>query len=89
MLFFPADADTFKEVARVATHTILAACGLEHSKSSAKIISMPKCKHTEQLRERHKRNLMPDSCRECFYFYVKDVVSSIFLEKIVSKKRPS
>ncbi|ONK69394.1 uncharacterized protein A4U43_C05F22400 [Asparagus officinalis] len=82
------DAETFKEVARVATHTILAACGLEHSKSSAKIISMPKCKHTEQLRELRKCKLMPDSCRECFYSYVKDVVSSIFLEKIGSKKRP-
>ncbi|KAJ8500336.1 hypothetical protein OPV22_010888 [Ensete ventricosum] len=31
----------FKEVARVATHTILAACGLEHSKSSARSFPSP------------------------------------------------
>lgn len=76
------DADTFRAVARVATHTILAACGLEHSKSSARTISSPKCKHPEQFRELRKSNLMPNSCRECFYSFAEDVVNSIFIEKM-------
>jgi len=50
------------------------------------MISGPTCKHPEQFRELRKSNLMPDSCRECFYSYVKHVVNSIFLEKTAPQK---
>ncbi|KAJ6854327.1 PHD and RING finger domain-containing protein-like [Iris pallida] len=74
------DANKFKEVARLATHTILAACGLENS-MSIRLTASPICKHSEQVRELRKSNLMPNCCRECFFSYVKDVVNSILLEK--------
>ncbi|PRQ16403.1 putative chromatin regulator PHD family [Rosa chinensis] len=70
--------DAFKQIARAATHTVLAACGLEHHHKSA-VYSFPSlvCCHTEQLQLPHKSNLMRKACRDCFYGFVKDVVSSI------------
>nr|CAD1826648.1 unnamed protein product [Ananas comosus var. bracteatus] len=44
-------ADSFREVARIATHTILAACGLEHSRSSARPFSRSVCKHSEKVKQ--------------------------------------
>lgn len=76
--------DTFKEVARLATHTILAACGLEHSKSCVRSFPTSMCTHSEQVQQLHKSTLMPRSCRECFYAYVKDVVNFITVEKMGS-----
>lgn len=75
-------ADKFKEVARAATHTILAACGLEHSKSRARAASSSVCKHAEKIKQMRKSNLMPNSCRECFYNFVQDVVKSILSERL-------
>ncbi|OVA16889.1 zinc finger protein [Macleaya cordata] len=72
----------FKEVARLATHTILAACGLEHSKSSVRPFPHSVCRHNDQNHQLRMSNLMPSSCRECFYVFVKDVVSSILTEKV-------
>ncbi|KAL6182975.1 hypothetical protein ACLB2K_044386 [Fragaria x ananassa] len=71
-------ADAFKQIARAATHTVLAACGLEHHhKSVVHSSSSLVCRHTEQLQLPHKSNLMRKACRDCFYGFVKDVVSSI------------
>ncbi|XP_042514189.1 uncharacterized protein LOC122088893 [Macadamia integrifolia] len=74
--------DGFKEVARQATHTILAACGLNHTKSLAHSFPNPMCSHASQSRKIHMSKLMSSSCRECFYVFVKDVVNSIMAEKI-------
>ncbi|KAH0975856.1 hypothetical protein GBA52_017755 [Prunus armeniaca] len=71
------EVDAFKEIAWRSTHTILAACGLEHPKSGMPSFPSLVCCHTEQFRLQHKSNLMPKSCRDCFYGFVKDVVSSI------------
>ncbi|XXG55228.1 hypothetical protein AAC387_Pa03g2942 [Persea americana] len=73
-------ADKFKEVARLATHTILAACGLEHTKSSVRPFPSWTCTHTLQSQKCRASNLMPSSCRECFYVFVKNVVDSIMAE---------
>lgn len=72
---------TFKEIARLATHTILAACGLEH-KEKYGLYSLPSfvCSHLD-LSET-KSNMVPESCQECFYSFVKNVVDSIMLEKV-------
>ncbi|KAL5723347.1 hypothetical protein ACHQM5_006758 [Ranunculus cassubicifolius] len=72
--------DGFKEVARLATHTILAACGFEHKESSVRPFSNTICRHNDQTKHLHMSNLMPSACRECFYGFVKDVVSSIMAE---------
>lgn len=79
-----AGADKFKEVARAATHTILAACGLEHSKSNARTVSSAICEHSGQIKQMRRSNLMPNSCRECFYTFLQDVVKSILSEKRIS-----
>ncbi|KAI3416878.1 uncharacterized protein J3R85_014987 [Psidium guajava] len=71
--------DAFKEIARAATHTILAACGLERPKS---VIPSSVCRHTYDIRRLHGSTLMPNSCRECFCAYVKTVVDSLLLEKL-------
>ncbi|PQM39044.1 uncharacterized protein Pyn_23420 [Prunus yedoensis var. nudiflora] len=71
------EVDAFKEIAWRSTHTILAACGLEHPKSGMPSFPSLVCCHTEQFHLQHKSNLMPESCRDCFYSFVKDVVSSI------------
>ncbi|KAJ0105095.1 hypothetical protein Patl1_18966 [Pistacia atlantica] len=74
--------DVFKEVARRATHTILAACGLEHPRSNIRIFpSLVVCSHSEHIQQLHKSTLMPNSCRECFHIFVRDVVKAIMFEK--------
>ncbi|KAK3225542.1 hypothetical protein Dsin_005404 [Dipteronia sinensis] len=79
--------DKFKEVARLATHTILAACGLEHRKSGIRTFPISVvCSHTEDIKQIHKSTLLPDSCRECFYVFVKDVVQYIIFEDVAQGK---
>ncbi|KAG9448611.1 hypothetical protein H6P81_008576 [Aristolochia fimbriata] len=73
--------DKFKEVARSATHTILAACGVEHSKSLARPFPSVICRHTGQPPQIRLSNIMPNSCRECFYLFVKEVVNSLMVMK--------
>ncbi|WOL12109.1 hypothetical protein Cni_G20874 [Canna indica] len=75
------EAERYKKVARIATHSILAACGLEHSKSSARSFPNSICSHPEQIKQLRKSNLMPNSCRECFYAFVQNVVKSVLSEK--------
>lgn len=75
----------YKEVARLATHTIMAGCGLEPpSKLGKRFLSCSVCRHTrEEIQHLRRSTLMPDSCRECFLAFVKDVVNAIMLEKLV------
>ncbi|XWS37232.1 hypothetical protein CRYUN_Cryun19dG0025800 [Craigia yunnanensis] len=42
--------DAFKEIARLATHTILAASGFKHSKSSIHSFPSSLCSHTEDIK---------------------------------------
>nr|KYP56732.1 Bromodomain adjacent to zinc finger domain protein 1A [Cajanus cajan] len=74
--------DTFKVVARQATHTILAACSSEQPKSS--ISSSSVCSHADNALQFQKYTLMPNCCRQCFYAFVNKVVNSIMLEKLGS-----
>ncbi|XP_021731111.1 uncharacterized protein LOC110698014 [Chenopodium quinoa] len=79
------DVDAFKEIARLSTHTILASCGFEHRK----IVSPPPtlvCHHGDQTPQFHRSTVVPSSCRECFYVFVKDVVNSIMSKKLNSAK---
>ncbi|XP_072997328.1 uncharacterized protein [Typha latifolia] len=74
-------ADRFKEVARIATHTVLAACGLEHSRSIVRPFSNSICKHSEEIKMLSRSNLMASSCRKCFYSFIQEVVNSVMSEK--------
>ncbi|XP_065879607.1 uncharacterized protein [Euphorbia lathyris] len=76
----------FKEVARVVTHTILAACGFKESRHVIQSVPSCVCSHSDGIQQLHKSTLMPNSCRECFYVFVKDVVNSVLSEKL-SKAR--
>ncbi|KAL7153040.1 hypothetical protein ABFS83_04G138500 [Erythranthe nasuta] len=71
--------DAFKEVARQATHSILAACGLEQPKPGSCSIQGFLCSHPNENGQLHKSSLMPNSCRECFYVFVKDMVNTVVM----------
>lgn len=79
------EVDAFKEVARFATHSILAACGLEHPRPGFSSIPGNTCSH--DIRQHQKSSLMSSSCRECFYVFVKDVVSSVVLQNKRTQKK--
>lgn len=83
-------AARFKEVARIATHSILAACGLEHSKSSARSFTSSSsiCRHSEQIKQLRQSKLMPNSCQKCFYTFVHNVVNSVMIEKHLVQSPP-
>lgn len=67
----------YKEVARVSTHTILAAYGFEHHQALARLFSWPLCNHNKDM-----SNLVPSCCRDCFSTFVRQVVKSVLLEKM-------
>ncbi|XP_027917277.1 uncharacterized protein LOC114176433 [Vigna unguiculata] len=73
--------DTFKVVARQATHTILAACSSEQQKCSTSS-SCSVCCHSDNTPQFQKSTLMPNCCRQCFYAFVNNVVSSTIMEKV-------
>ncbi|XP_057791625.1 uncharacterized protein LOC131008673 [Salvia miltiorrhiza] len=75
--------DAFKDIARLSTHSILAGCGLEHPRPGLPLIPGIVCSHHNNIGigQHQKSSLMPCSCRECFYVYVKDVVNSVVLQK--------
>ncbi|KAJ0712874.1 hypothetical protein HanOQP8_Chr09g0339551 [Helianthus annuus] len=75
--------DAFKEVARHATHSIMAACGIEPPKARFRSFERVTCDHG-QTRKRPSSTLMPTSCRECFFVFVKDVVTAIAFDAITS-----
>ncbi|CAL5052421.1 unnamed protein product [Urochloa decumbens] len=65
-------SETFKEVARTATHTVLAACGFEHSSLQSLALSRPVCKHSPKVT---KSSAITDSCKECLRSSVKEAIS--------------
>ncbi|KAF8723751.1 hypothetical protein HU200_021723 [Digitaria exilis] len=69
-------SETFKEVARTATHTILAPCGFEHSPSRSLALSRPVCKHSPEVKPL-KSSAITDSCRECLHCSVKEAISLV------------
>lgn len=79
----------FKEIARASTHSILAACGLEHSESCARPFSIEICRHANQmLQQLHgSSSPMAGSCTICFHSFVKHVVESILLERRTTGSR--
>ncbi|PUZ60810.1 hypothetical protein GQ55_4G193400 [Panicum hallii var. hallii] len=67
-------SETFKEVARTATHTVLAACGFEHSPSQSLALPRPICKHSPKVKPL-KSSEITDSCSECLHMSVKEAIS--------------
>ncbi|CAN6214245.1 unnamed protein product [Urochloa humidicola] len=67
-------SETFKEVARTATHTVLAACGFEHSPLQSLAFSRPVCKHRPKVKPT-KSSAITDSCKECLRSSVKEAIS--------------
>ncbi|KAJ8560582.1 hypothetical protein K7X08_022442 [Anisodus acutangulus] len=74
------EVGTFKQVARLTTHSILAACGLEHKAPGISPLPECVCVHAEEDKEVRRSTLMPKSCRECFFSFVKNVVNTILLD---------
>ncbi|KAK3198317.1 hypothetical protein Dsin_021732 [Dipteronia sinensis] len=71
------DNSTFKDIARSSTHTILAACGLEHRRSEVQVVHPPStCSHVERVAA-GQTSLMKGFCSPCFDSFVKDVVKRI------------
>lgn len=73
-------ADQFREVARVSTHSILAACGLEYYGKRVHPFQRISCSHLNQ--QRQSPSLMPMCCNQCFGSFVRDVVCSVAEEKV-------
>ncbi|CAL0302315.1 unnamed protein product [Lupinus luteus] len=67
----------FKDIARSSTHTILAACGLEHKKSEVCTVPPPCiCPHIE-LMGGGEKSLIQGCCSSCFDSFVGDVVKRV------------
>jgi len=75
--------NTFKDIARSSTHTILAACGLEHTRSEVYYSIPPPsvCSHIE-LMTGGQTSLMKGCCSSCFDSFVGDVVKKIMDAKM-------
>lgn len=82
----PAEVNTFKELARLGTHSILAACDLEHPKPGSCSVPGFSCSHLDEVRLR-KVSLMPNCCRECFYTFVKEMINIVILQKKMTQKK--
>ncbi|KAJ8772037.1 hypothetical protein K2173_027214 [Erythroxylum novogranatense] len=68
---------TFKDIARSSTHTILAACGLEHRRSEVHTVPLPPpCSHRDAV-SIGELSLMKGFCSSCFDSFVRDVVKRI------------
>jgi len=74
------EKDLFKEIARCCTHTILAACGIEHSRSRVQPFEAVSCCHTDQVHQYSE--LMPGCCTDCFNSFIKELVGSIVDRKV-------
>uniref|UniRef100_A0A6N2L3Q0 PHD-type domain-containing protein n=1 Tax=Salix viminalis TaxID=40686 RepID=A0A6N2L3Q0_SALVM len=71
------DHDTFKDISRSSTHTILAACGLEHKRSEVHTVPPPStCIHIDRV-VAGQRSPMKGCCSSCFDSFVRDVVKRI------------
>ncbi|CAM0913750.1 unnamed protein product [Alopecurus aequalis] len=70
-------SEKFKEVARAATHTVLATCGLEHSPSVAlPLLLKPVCKHSRRTKP-PKPTAVAETCKECLCDIVKEAISLV------------
>ncbi|XP_077219019.1 uncharacterized protein LOC143853171 [Tasmannia lanceolata] len=70
------DHATFKEIARHSTHSILAACGIEHNQCVTMLVQPPSdCFHIEK--DDKLANLMKGFCECCFNSFVRNVVVQI------------
>ncbi|KAG5525415.1 hypothetical protein RHGRI_031917 [Rhododendron griersonianum] len=68
---------TFKDIARYSTHTILAACGLQHRGSHVYPVQPPSiCDHVDEI-ARGEISLMKGFCSSCFDSFVMYVVREI------------
>ncbi|XP_043719647.1 uncharacterized protein LOC122667442 isoform X2 [Telopea speciosissima] len=77
------DRGTFKDIARHSTHTILAACGLDHDRSMAILVQPPSiCPHVE--RQSEPINQMENCCSSCFNSFVGDVVRRVLNSRLQS-----
>lgn len=76
------EVDAFKEVARLATHAILAACGIGQPKPGVRSFPSSICSHVDEVEQVRRSTLMPSSCRECFFVFIKDVVNAFMVEKL-------
>nr|KYP74373.1 PHD and RING finger domain-containing protein 1 [Cajanus cajan] len=73
---------TFKDIARSSTHTILAACDLEHKKSEVCTVPPPSaCPHME-LMAGGQTSLIKGCCSSCFDSFVGDVVKRVLEARI-------
>ncbi|KAL2325570.1 hypothetical protein Fmac_024628 [Flemingia macrophylla] len=73
---------TFKDIARSSTHTILAACDLEHKKSEVCTVPPPSaCPHME-LMAGGQTSLIKGCCSSCFDSFVGDVVKRVLDTRI-------
>ncbi|KAF9681527.1 hypothetical protein SADUNF_Sadunf05G0010900 [Salix dunnii] len=76
------DYDTFKDISRSSTHTILAACGLEHKRSEVHTVPPPStCIHIDRV-VAGQGSPMKGCCSSCFDSFARDVV------KRIMEKRP-
>ena len=73
-------SDRFKEVARAATHTVLASYGLEHTPSVALALPKPVCKHSCRTGS-SKPSAIANTCKECLRGFVKQAISSVLASK--------
>ena len=73
--YVAADYSTFKDVARSSTHTILAACGLEHRLNEVYPMQalLIICSHAEQ-KAGGQSSPSKDHCSSCFDLLVRNVV---------------
>ncbi|KAJ7977890.1 PHD and RING finger domain-containing protein [Quillaja saponaria] len=76
------DRSTFKAITMSSTHTILAACGLEHKTNEICTVPPPSvCPHIE-LVAGGQTSLIKGCCSSCFDLFVGDVVKKIMDTKI-------
>ncbi|KAF2307289.1 hypothetical protein GH714_026124 [Hevea brasiliensis] len=69
--------ENFKDIARSSTHTILAACGLEHKRSEVQFVPPPPiCNHGGRVAA-GQTSIMKGFCASCFDCFVRDVVKRI------------
>ncbi|KAJ4835372.1 hypothetical protein Tsubulata_021309 [Turnera subulata] len=66
--------DTFNDIERSSTHTILAACGREPWQNNSYTVRRPSsCSHIDRMLVGQK-SMMEDLCYSCFDSFVRDVV---------------
>lgn len=85
---FDLGISTFKDIERSSTHTILAACGLEHKKSEVCICTVDPpsaCPHIE-LMAGGQISIVKGCCSSCFDSFVGDVVKRILEDTRMSSQ---